>query len=230
MKWAGHKGQIPSTMLRRSAFSTVSPHRGPFTPTIRNWKLTSATARPADYTSESDRSQSGPNGTLTITCASSTESTTLPVLQWVSSTRADRTPLVLPRLVRGGRSLQAPQRSLIDHYIAYRALVRARAACIRFGQGHTSSKDDARAHLRLALTRLRSSSVTVTLIGGLPGTRKAQWQHCRSRPSHWCCRATSFVRNSPAWTPRPPSCRYPKRALHTQLHHPHLLRAPSENA
>lgn len=93
MKWGGHKGQIPSTMLRRSAFSTVSPHRGPFTPTIRNWKLTSATARPADYTSESDRSQSGPNGTLTITCASSTESTTLPVLQWVSSTRADRTPL-----------------------------------------------------------------------------------------------------------------------------------------
>lgn len=67
----------------------------------------------------------------------------------------------------------SPPRSLIDHYIAYRALVRAKVACIRFGQGHTTSKDDARAHLRLALAHLQSSSVTVTLIGGLPGTGKS---------------------------------------------------------
>ncbi|CCQ13562.1 putative uncharacterized protein [Rhodococcus sp. AW25M09] len=66
-----------------------------------------------------------------------------------------------------------PPCSLIDHYIAYRATVRAKVACLRFHQGHPSSKADALAHLQLALAHLTSSAVTITLLGGLPGTGKS---------------------------------------------------------
>ncbi|MCJ0891998.1 AAA family ATPase [Rhodococcus sp. ARC_M12] len=66
-----------------------------------------------------------------------------------------------------------PPCSLIDHYIAYRATVRAKVACLRFHQGHPSSQIDALAHMHLALDHLASSAVTVTLVGGLPGTGKS---------------------------------------------------------
>ncbi|OZE34193.1 MULTISPECIES: AAA family ATPase [unclassified Rhodococcus (in: high G+C Gram-positive bacteria)] len=65
-----------------------------------------------------------------------------------------------------------PPCSLIDHYIAYRATVRAKVACLRFHQGHAASQTDALAHMRLALDHL-VSSITITLVGGLPGTGKS---------------------------------------------------------
>lgn len=66
-----------------------------------------------------------------------------------------------------------PPCSLIDHYIAYRATVRAKVACLRFQQGRQASQADALAHLHLALAHLTSSAVTITLLGGLPGTGKS---------------------------------------------------------
>ena len=66
-----------------------------------------------------------------------------------------------------------PPCSLIDHYIAYRATVRAKVACLRFHQGHPSSQTDALAHMQLALDHLASSAVTITVVGGLPGTGKS---------------------------------------------------------
>ncbi|MDI9894335.1 AAA family ATPase [Rhodococcus sp. IEGM 1381] len=67
----------------------------------------------------------------------------------------------------------SPPCSLIDHYVAYRATVRAKVACLRFHQGHRSSQTDALAHMHLALDHLASSVVTITLVGGLPGTGKS---------------------------------------------------------
>ncbi|MEU3476001.1 AAA family ATPase [Rhodococcus sp. NPDC006774] len=67
----------------------------------------------------------------------------------------------------------APPRSLVDHYIAYRATVRAKVACIRALQGCATSTADAVAHARLALMHLEAATVTTTLVGGLPGTGKS---------------------------------------------------------
>lgn len=63
-------------------------------------------------------------------------------------------------------------RSLIDFYIAYRAVVRAKVDCIKLSQGHRGSDADARFHLDLALAHLRESTVRLIIVGGGPGTGK----------------------------------------------------------
>ena len=62
--------------------------------------------------------------------------------------------------------------ALMDFYIAYRAVVRAKVDCVRFGQGRQEALADARRHLDIALDHLRVGSVRVVLIGGGPGTGK----------------------------------------------------------
>ena len=62
--------------------------------------------------------------------------------------------------------------SLTDFYIAYRAVVRAKVDCIRVGQGHQDAVAHARHHIDIALTRLRSATVRLILVGGGPGTGK----------------------------------------------------------
>lgn len=63
--------------------------------------------------------------------------------------------------------------SLRHHYVAYRAFVRAKVACLRVAQG------DADAHLLasdltdLALRHLALGDVRLVLVGGLPGTGKS---------------------------------------------------------
>lgn len=66
---------------------------------------------------------------------------------------------------------QAPE-SLKHFYIAYRALVRAKVDCIRFGQHHHDESLDASRHLTLALEHLAASTVRLALVGGAPGTGK----------------------------------------------------------
>ncbi|HTX85850.1 MAG TPA: AAA family ATPase [Streptosporangiaceae bacterium] len=61
--------------------------------------------------------------------------------------------------------------SLRHHYVAYRAMVRAKVGCIRAAQqrqamGSTAQLAD------LALRHLRAAAVTLVLVGGLPGTGK----------------------------------------------------------
>jgi aminoglycoside phosphotransferase family enzyme/predicted kinase len=63
--------------------------------------------------------------------------------------------------------------SLTHHFIAYRASVRAKVACVRAGQGAESSTEDARQLLDLALRHVEASRVRLVLVGGLPGSGKS---------------------------------------------------------
>lgn len=62
--------------------------------------------------------------------------------------------------------------SLVHHYQAYRALVRAKVACLRAQQGDDSAADTARQLAQLCLHHLAESTVRIILVGGLPGTGK----------------------------------------------------------
>ena len=64
-------------------------------------------------------------------------------------------------------------RSLADHYIAYRAQVRAKVACLRWSQGDAASAAAADALLRLCRDHLRRARVRLVLVGGAPGTGKS---------------------------------------------------------
>ncbi|MEX2556146.1 MAG: AAA family ATPase [Actinomycetota bacterium] len=63
--------------------------------------------------------------------------------------------------------------SLADHYIAYRALVRSKVACIRAEQGERPARAEAARLLRLAHERLTRARPVIVLVGGLPGTGKS---------------------------------------------------------
>jgi uncharacterized protein len=63
--------------------------------------------------------------------------------------------------------------SLRHHYVAYRAFVRAKVACLRPGQGDPAAGGKARQLLFVTLRHLRAGAVTLVLIGGLPGTGKS---------------------------------------------------------
>lgn len=63
--------------------------------------------------------------------------------------------------------------ALAHHYVAYRANVRAKVEAIRYQQGHTSAADAVRAYHQLCLSHLERAQLTVTLVGGTPGTGKS---------------------------------------------------------
>jgi aminoglycoside phosphotransferase family enzyme/predicted kinase len=63
--------------------------------------------------------------------------------------------------------------SLAEHYVAYRAHVRSKVACLRQQQGDETAAAEARDLLRLALTHLRRGRVRLVLVGGAPGTGKS---------------------------------------------------------
>ncbi len=63
--------------------------------------------------------------------------------------------------------------SLLHHYVAYRALVRAKIACLKADQGAAAAGRDARQLGDLTLQHLRAGAVTMVLIGGLPGAGKS---------------------------------------------------------
>ena len=63
--------------------------------------------------------------------------------------------------------------SLEHHYIAYRAHVRTKVACLRHAQGDTGAADRAIERLALAAAHLDAARVRLFLVGGLPGTGKS---------------------------------------------------------
>lgn len=63
--------------------------------------------------------------------------------------------------------------SLEHHYIAYRAHVRAKVACLRVGQGDAAAAADARRLHELCLHHLERGRIRLVLIGGPPGTGKS---------------------------------------------------------
>jgi aminoglycoside phosphotransferase family enzyme/predicted kinase len=63
--------------------------------------------------------------------------------------------------------------SLRHHYIAYRAFVRAKVACLRQAQGDSAAAAEVASLAALTVRHLRAGSVTLVLVGGLPGTGKS---------------------------------------------------------
>ncbi len=63
--------------------------------------------------------------------------------------------------------------SLCHHYVAYRAIVRAKVDCVRAAQGDPAAASRARKLTSAALRHLRAGIVTLVLVGGLPGTGKS---------------------------------------------------------
>jgi uncharacterized protein len=63
--------------------------------------------------------------------------------------------------------------SLLHHYVAYRAQVRAKVAQLRSVQGRSADAEEARALLQLAERHLRRAVPALVLIGGLPGSGKS---------------------------------------------------------
>lgn len=67
--------------------------------------------------------------------------------------------------------------ALRHHYIAYRALVRAKVACLRGEQGDALTReqatDEARRYAEIAARHLRAARVRLVLVGGSPGTGKS---------------------------------------------------------
>lgn len=63
--------------------------------------------------------------------------------------------------------------SLRHHYVAYRAFVRAKVALIQARQGTPGAEAAARRLTTTTLLHLRTSAVSLTLVGGLPGSGKS---------------------------------------------------------
>ena len=63
--------------------------------------------------------------------------------------------------------------SLAHHYVAYRAHVRSKVACLRHDQGDPEAAAEAARLLDIALRHLERGRVVLTLVGGLPGTGKS---------------------------------------------------------
>jgi len=79
------------------------------------------------------------------------------------------------RLLAGYREVLAETApdSLVDHYIAYRAFMRAKVDCVRHLQGRAASADDAVRHTALAERHLDRARCRLVLVGGLPATGKS---------------------------------------------------------
>jgi aminoglycoside phosphotransferase family enzyme/predicted kinase len=88
--------------------------------------------------------------------------------------------------------------SLLHHYVAYRAHVRAKIACLRYSQGHLDSADQARAYLQLSLRHLELAAVRLVLVGGAPGAGKTTLANSLSTQRNWIVLSSDEVRQDVA--------------------------------
>jgi uncharacterized protein len=84
--------------------------------------------------------------------------------------------------------------SLAHHYVAYRAQVRCKVACIRHAQGRASAAGDARALLDLAIGRLEAARIPLVLVGGAPGTGKSTLSRALGDHLGWAVLRSDEVR------------------------------------
>ncbi|ETK32833.1 bifunctional aminoglycoside phosphotransferase/ATP-binding protein [Microbispora sp. ATCC PTA-5024] len=63
--------------------------------------------------------------------------------------------------------------SLWHHYVAYRAFVRTKVACLRHGQGEFGCAREAHRLAELTLHHLQAGAITLVLVGGTPATGKS---------------------------------------------------------
>ncbi len=88
--------------------------------------------------------------------------------------------------------------TLAHHYIAYRAHVRTKVACLRHEQGDASAADEARLLHGLVLDHLRRGRVVLTLVGGLPGTGKSTLTSGLADAYGWALLSTDELRKDMA--------------------------------
>ena len=91
--------------------------------------------------------------------------------------------------------------SLRDHYVAYRAHVRAKVAAIRSRQGDPDAAARARALHSLALERLERGRVRLILVGGRPGTGKSTLAEGLARQTGAALLRSDVVRKQMAGIP-----------------------------
>jgi hypothetical protein len=84
--------------------------------------------------------------------------------------------------------------SLSDLYIAYRASVRAKVACLKHEQGDAPSRDRARELIDLCDRRLARGRIRLMLIGGLPGTGKSTVAEDLSDRTGWTVLRSDEIR------------------------------------
>lgn len=104
--------------------------------------------------------------------------------------------------------------TLVHHWMAYRALVRAKVACLRWSELDPDTDHDRRTRdaseaeqlLALAAEHARAATVRLVLVGGAPGTGKSTLAHRLGGVTGWPVLSTDVVRreSSPP-AGRPPS-------------------------
>jgi 2-phosphoglycerate kinase len=62
---------------------------------------------------------------------------------------------------------------LRHHFLAYRAFVRAKVACMRHAQGDEAAAMDVARHAELTVDHLRQGRVSLVVVGGPPATGKS---------------------------------------------------------
>jgi hypothetical protein len=92
--------------------------------------------------------------------------------------------------------------SLAHHYVAYRAHVRAKVACLRHAQGDPSAALAATGLLDLTLRHLERGRVALVLVGGLPGTGKSALATAVADARDWSVLRSDEIRKELAGIPR----------------------------
>lgn len=84
--------------------------------------------------------------------------------------------------------------SLAHHYVAYRAQVRAKVACLRAVQGDQAAAAEALARHRQCAEHLRAGRVRLVLVGGAPGTGKSTVANGLADATGWSVLASDELR------------------------------------
>lgn len=98
-------------------------------------------------------------------------------------------------------SAESHPHSLEHFFIAYRAHVRAKVACIRAAQGDRGSQEPARALAALSLRHLYDATVRLVLVGGLPGAGKTTIAAGLADRSAWIHLNSDVIRKELAGLP-----------------------------
>jgi predicted kinase len=96
-------------------------------------------------------------------------------------------------------------RSLERHYLAYRAHIRSKVACLRAKQGDDTAPREARRLHAMALRHLEAGRVRLALIGGAPGTGKSTVAMALARGRGWRVERSDAVRKEIAGLPPTPA-------------------------
>lgn len=91
--------------------------------------------------------------------------------------------------------------TLAHHYIAYRAHVRSKVACLRAGQGDADAARSAQLLLTMTRDHLRAARVGLVLVGGLPGTGKSTLAAALSDRLGWSLLRSDEIRKDLAGLP-----------------------------